>query len=205
PPPELRDLRQMRIGKREPTADLVVGLVERAAGDEDANHRRRPLRDVRTRSTPPMSQATNTMAITISTTRNRSISSPFPQAALDRCDRQADDDDSHSTDDVVPEECHLGMSKRRPRDGTHAGEQTDERPVGGGARKSDSEDEDAENGPVEERSEPIHYLDQRSELHGPDCHDAGEQSPEEGDHFGDPEKVPVARLGADEALVEVDD
>jgi hypothetical protein len=35
---EAEHLRQVRILEREHTADLVVGLIERAAGDEDANH-----------------------------------------------------------------------------------------------------------------------------------------------------------------------
>jgi hypothetical protein len=36
-------LREMRIAESQPSVDFVVGLVERAAGDEDANHGRRLL------------------------------------------------------------------------------------------------------------------------------------------------------------------
>ena len=184
--------------------DLVVGLVERAAGDEDANHRRRPLRDVRTRSTPPTSQAAKTMAITINTTRSSST------ATLNLSSRHArptsgttHDHHRHRADDVVPEERHLGRRKAStpPRPCRRC--RPTKAPLAVGPQ-ADRQHEDAEDRAVEERPEPVHHLDERAELRRPHARRRWRRRPRTRSPAATLQIVTIARRRAAEAPVEVD-
>src|SRR6185436_14559151 len=64
--PQLQHLADVRVGERQTAGDLVVGLVERAASDEDADHERlavapwaagRPGR-IALKTSPPTTAAT---------------------------------------------------------------------------------------------------------------------------------------------------
>ena len=85
-----------------------------------------------------------------------------------QADSQADDEDDHHPERVVPEERDVPSSPDETRTATpgNAGEQADERAVAVRAPEQQREDEHAEQRPVEKRSEAVHDLDERPEPRG---------------------------------------
>ena len=67
------------------------------------------------------------------------------------------------------------------------------------------EDEHAEQRAVEDRSEPVHHLDERSELHGEVRHDARDRTPERGRDARCEQIVRVGLTWPQQASIDVDD
>ncbi len=88
---------------------------------------------------------------------------------------------------------------------TDPGDQSDERTGAVRAPESEREDEHAEQRAVEDRSEPVHHLDERSELHGEVRHDARDRTPERGRDARCEEIVRVDLTGPQQASIDVDD